>query len=263
MPSQNINGVSLNYLQRGRGPAVILLHGFPLDNRMWQAQAEALSDRYRVIAPDFRGFGKSMSTDPFAIELLADDVHGLIQSVSAAPAVVAGLSMGGYVALAYVRKYAATLRGLVLLDTKAAADTPEAKEGRGKMIELVRAKGAVAVGDAMQPKLVSPDTVKNKPAIVKRLREMTDKCPPLTVEHALEAMRDRPDLTSLLPTIRTPTLLVVGDADSITPPSVAEEMHQAIPGSQIAVIRGSGHMAPMEQPEQVSAAMRRFLAGLQ
>ena len=250
----------MDYLDIGRGSTLVLLHGFPVDRRMWQAQYDALSDQYRVIAPDFKGFGKSKSTEPFTIESMADEVHQLIATTG--PAVVAGLSMGGYVALAYARKYGPSLRGLMLVDTKADSDSEEAKAGRAKMIELVQTKGAVAIGDAMQPKLLGVDTVKNRPAIVKRLREMTDHCSPLTIEHALVALRDRPDQTSFLPTISTPTLIIVGDADSITPPAVAEGMNRLIKGSQLAIIRGTGHMAPMEQPEQVTAVMRRFLQGL-
>jgi 3-oxoadipate enol-lactonase len=161
---------------------------------------------------------------------------------------------------AYVSKYASTLRGLILVDTKADADTAEGRQGRDKMIQLVREKGSQAVGDAMQPKLLSPDTLKHKPAIVRAVRAMTDSNPPITLEHALAAMRDRPDRTAVPPSVRTPTLIIVGDADSITPPSVAEQMQRAIPGAQLAPIRGAGHLSPMEQPEQVNAAMARFLA---
>jgi 3-oxoadipate enol-lactonase len=261
MPTIDINGATIHYRERGAGRAVVLLHGFPLDGRMWDAQLDALSGRHRVIVPDLRGFGQSPPAGPFTIESLADDVHALAQALGATPFVLAGLSMGGYVSLAYVRKYASTLRALILVDTKAEADTPEGREGREKMIQLVREKGSQAVGDAMEPKLLSPDTLKHKPAIVRAMRAMTDANPPITLGHALAAMRDRPDLTSLLPSIRLPTLVIVGDADSITPPSVAEQMQRAIPGAQLAVIRGAGHLSPMEQPEQVNAAMARFLDG--
>lgn len=257
-----VNGTPIHFIEQGRGPAVVLLHGFPLDHRMWMAQIDALADHYRVIAPDFRGFGQSVSTDTFTMESLADDIHALIESLSAGPAVVAGLSMGGYVALAYAKKYSNSLRGLILLDTKAQPDTPETKEGRGKMIELVKVKGAVAIGDAMTPRLVSPDTLKSKPAIVKRLREMTDHCPVKAIENGLAAMRDRPDLSDLLSTISVPTLLIVGDGDVITPPAVMEEMGRVIGSAHLAVIRASGHMPTMEQPEQTNHALRRFLDGV-
>src|SRR3954471_5470103 len=136
---------ALPYTDRGRGAVLVLLHGFPLDRRMWDAQVEKLSDHYRVVAPDLRGFGQSRRSDPFTIESLADDTHLFLEQLAATPCVLAGLSMGGYVALAYAKKYPADLRGLILMDTKAESDTPQAKEGRAKMIELARSSGATAV----------------------------------------------------------------------------------------------------------------------
>jgi pimeloyl-ACP methyl ester carboxylesterase len=264
MPTTAINAATLHYREKGHGaPAVVLLHGFPLDGRMWEAQLDALAARNRVIVPDMRGFGQSQPpAGPFTIESFADDVHVLARQLGAVPFVLAGLSMGGYISLAYARKYRETLRALILVDTKAEGDTAEGKEGRAKMIQLARDKGSVAIGDAMQPKLLSPDTIQHKPAIVKALRAMTDNNPPITLEHALAAMRDRPDRSDLLPTLKLPTLILVGDADSITPPSVAESMHRAIPGSQLTIIRGAGHMSPMEQPEQVNRALLAFLSNL-
>jgi pimeloyl-ACP methyl ester carboxylesterase len=196
------------------------------------------------------------------MESLAEDVHALARELGATPFVLAGLSMGGYVSLAYVERYAATLRGLMLVDTKAEADTAEGREGREKMIQLAREKGGKAVGDAMEAKLLSADTIRHKPAIVRAMRAMTDANLPITLERALAAMRDRPDRTAVLKSIRVPTLVVVGDADGITPPSVAEAMQRAIGGAHLAIIRGAGHLSPMEQPEQVNAAMGRFLAAL-
>jgi pimeloyl-ACP methyl ester carboxylesterase len=265
MPTITINAAAIHYREKGHGaPAVLLLHGFPLDGRMWDAQLDALAARHRVIVPDMRGFGQSQPpAGPFSIESLADDVHALAQKLGAVPFVLAGLSMGGYVSLAYARKYRDTLRALILVDTKAEGDTPEGKGGRAKMIQLARDKGSVATGDAMQPKLLSPDTIQHKRAIVKALRAMMDNNPPITLEHALAAMRDRPDRSDTLSTLnKLPTLILVGDADSITPPSVAESMQRAIPDSQLTIIRGAGHMSPMEQPEQVNRALGAFLQSL-
>lgn len=265
MPTITVNGTSLYYLERGRpdAPAVVLVHGFPLDGRMWRGQVDALAESCRVIVPDLRGFGQSTSTKAFTIESLAEDVHALIESLHAGPAVLGGLSMGGYVSLAFARKYPSTLRGLMLVDTRAEADTPEGREGRGKMIELARAEGSAGVGRKMLEKLVTPDTLEHRPQVVRELRAMMEACPALTIEHALEAMRDRPDQTASLPSIGVPTLIIVGDSDALTPPAAARTMHDAITGSAFAEIRGAGHMSPMEQPEQVNAAMKKFLRGLQ
>ena len=252
----------LPYTDSGRGEALVLLHGFPLDRRMWDAQAAKLSDHYRVIAPDLRGFGQSRRSDPFTIESLADDIHLFLEQLVACPCVLAGLSMGGYVALAYAKKHQSDLRGLILVDTKAAADTAEGKQGRQKMIDLVRLSGAKAVAEQMLPKMLAQGTLQSRPDVVKSMRTMMEACSPETIEHALAAMRDRPDRTVELPSIKMPTLVVVGDADAITPPDVAEAMAKAIPNAKLETIRGAGHMSPMEQPEQVNRAIERFMAAL-
>lgn len=264
MPTCQVNGTELHYLERGKGqPAVVLLHGFPLDARMWEAQIEALSGTYRVIAPDLRGFGQSRSSDAVTMESLADDVHALAATLGICPYVLGGLSMGGYIALRYDRKYPTDLIGLMLIDTRSAADDAEGKRGRDRMIELVRQSGSAAVAEQMLPKMLAADTIDHRPQLVRRMRQMMESCPPLTIEHALAAMRQRDDEVEYLPSIGDPTLIIVGDADVLTPPDVARRMQQQIPRAQLAVIRGGGHMSPIEQPGQVNRAMRSFLDGLQ
>lgn len=261
--TQSVNGITLSYQERGRGARnVALLHGFPLDSRMWEQQLAALGDApggYRVVAPDLRGFGQSRSETPFTIESLADDVHALLSAVGALPTVLVGLSMGGYVALAYAKKYSADLRGLVLVDTKAEGDTTEGKTGRQKMIDLVRKEGSKAVADQMRPKMLAKDAAEQRPQQAQALRRNMESCPPKTIEHALAAMRDRPDRSSELSSIKVPTLVVVGESDAITPPDVAQAMSKKIAGAELVTIRGAGHMSPMEQPEQVNRALRAFL----
>lgn len=264
MPTQQVNGVALSYTEQGTGtPPALLLHGFPLDSRMWEAQLPAIASAgHRVIGPDLRGFGRSRSDAPFTIESLADDIHAFAAALGAIPFVLAGLSMGGYVALAYAKKYAGDLRGLVLLDTKAEADTAEGKQGREKMIELVRKDGSKPIADQMMPKMLAKDAADQRPQTAQTLRRMMEACPPKTIEHALSAMRDRPDRSGELASIRVPTLVIVGESDAITPPAVAEAMVKKIPGAQLVTIRGAGHMSPMEQPEQVNGAIRGFLEEL-
>ena len=264
--TQNVNGINMAYDERGPGggdvPAV-LLHGFPLDATMWEAQAQALGDAgYRVIAPDLPGFGRSRSDAPFTMDSQADAVHALLDSIGALPCVLVALSMGGYIALAYAKKYPADLRGLVLVDTKAEADTAEGKAGRQKMIDLVRKEGSKAVADQMMPKMLAKDAAAQRPQQAQALRRIMEACPPKTIENALAAMRDRPDRTGELATIKVPTLVIVGESDQITPPDVAETMAKKIPGAQLVKIRGAGHMSPMEQPEQVNQAIQVFLDGL-
>lgn len=262
MATRSINGANINYEDSGRGLPLVLLHGFPLDSRMWEGQGADLTSVARVITPDLRGFGKSQPPAPFSMESQSDDMHALLSEIGALPCMLVGLSMGGYVALNYARKYPQDLRALALVDTRSEADTPQGKEARQKMIDLVRASGSKAVADQMEPKMLSKDTLEHRPAQVRALRQMMENCPPLTIEYALAAMRDRPDVTEFLPSIKVPTLIIVGDADAITPPAMAESMHKKIAGSQLVVIQGAGHMSPLEQPEQVSRAMRKLVETL-
>jgi pimeloyl-ACP methyl ester carboxylesterase len=262
MPTRKVKGVTFVYSETGQGTALVLVHGFPLDRRIWEDQLVNLSADCRVVAPDLRGFGDTHSDTPFTIESLADDLHMLLDDVGL-PCVLGGLSMGGYVALAFARKYPTDLLGLVLVDTRAEADTPEGKQGRQKMIDLARTSGSSAVADQMMPKMTAPGLEQRRPEVAGMLRSIMNDCPPKTIEHALAAMRDRPDLTGFLPSIKVPTLVIVGDADAITPVASAEAMQRAIPNATLTVITGAGHMSPMEEPAQVNHAIGGFLKEMQ
>jgi 3-oxoadipate enol-lactonase len=262
MASHTVRGATFHFEDRGAGGPLVLVHGFPVDSRMWDAQVCELSGQCRTVAPDLRGFGQTHATDPFTMESMADDLHALLGQIGALPCVLAGLSMGGYIALAYARKYPTDLRGLMLVDTKSEGDSAQQKEGRQKMIELARSNGAIAVAEQMLPKMLADETPKRRPAVAQALRGLMEACPPKTIEHALLAMRDRPDQTPNLPSIGVPTLIIVGDHDAITPVPVAQAMQGQVPHGQLAVITGAGHMSPMEQPAQVNRAMSRFLQGI-
>jgi pimeloyl-ACP methyl ester carboxylesterase len=262
MPEKSVNGTTLFYEERGAGLPVVLMHGFPLDGRIWSGQLDALSKQYRVIVPDLRGFGKSKSNTPFTIKSLAEDICALLRSIDATPCVLGGLSMGGYVALAFIKEYQSDLRGLMLIDTRAEGDTAEGKAGRQKMIDLARTSGSRAVADQMMPKMLAQSPAKDQPGVAQQLQQIMEACPPLTIEHALAAMRDREDYTAFLPSISVPTLIVVGEDDAITPPKLAEAMNQQIPRSSRVVIPGAGHMSPMEKPADVTRAMQAFLQSL-
>jgi 3-oxoadipate enol-lactonase len=250
---------ALYHVERGSGPAVVLLHGFPLDARIWDDQVTALSGGHRVIALNLPGFGQSPSIGPFTMDSLADVVHEHLKSIGALPCVLGGLSMGGYVAMAYCQKYPMDLKGLMLVDTKAEADTSAGKEGRMKMIELVRKQGSGAVAEEMMPKMLSPKTPRSGLQVAQKLRQIMEACPAQTIEHALLALRDRPDRTEMLASIAVPVLIVVGQADAITPPQVAQAMNEKIPRAELVVIPDAGHMSPMEKPTEMNDATRRFL----
>jgi pimeloyl-ACP methyl ester carboxylesterase len=263
MPSITLDRKIIHYDEAGkrsrdgRAP-IVLLHGFPLDNGVFESQLTALSHTFRVITPDLPGFGQSKSDLPFTIASLADDVHALLRYLGALPCALGGLSMGGYVAQAFAKKYPNDLEALTLIDTKAEADNAEGKEKRNKMIELVRTGGSKAVADAMFPNMITPEHA-SVPEIGGKLRAIMESCPAKTTHHALAAMRDREDYTSMLPSIAVPTLLIVGERDVISPKQTMETMHRAIPRSTLIVIAGAGHLTPMEKPEEVSAAIRGFL----
>jgi pimeloyl-ACP methyl ester carboxylesterase len=259
MPSATINGLAMHWTEQGTGRPLVLMHGFPFDSRMWRAQLDALGDKCRVIAPDFRGFGKSENAGPFSIEQLADDVHALVQYLSLTQVALGGLSMGGYVALAYAKKYPATLSALLLIDTKAEGDGPEARENRDRMIAIAREKGTRPIADAMLGKLIPEESAKARPQLVRELREMMESQTAQTVAHALAAMRDRPDQTAMLASVAVPTLVVVGEKDAVTPVDVAKSMGEKIPRAELRVIPGAGHMSPVEQSEVVNREVKEFL----
>lgn len=259
---QSVNGTKLSYHEAGHGLPVVLVHGFPLDRRVWQAQIHDLSSVSRVITPDLRGFGHSAGGGSFTIQSLADDLYVLLSQIHALPCVLGGLSMGGYVALAYARQYASTLRGLMLIDTRAATDDPDARTGRDAMIELAAAQGSPAIAEKMMPKMLAASAAESHPHVAAELNSIMQACPAQTIQYALAAMRDRTDSRPSLSRIAAPTLILVGDSDAITPPAMAQELQQAIHGSTLTVITGAGHMSPMEQPQQVSRAIKQFLVTL-
>lgn len=262
MPETNINGVSLHYTDQGQGLPLVLIHGFPFDGRMWDAQVAALSNHCRVIVPDLPGFGGSRTDRPYTIQSLADDLHSFLAQINALPCVFGGLSMGGYVSFAYITRYPTDLKGLVLVDTKCEADSSEAKQNRMKTIETARTAGAKTIADQMLPKLLASQTFTRKPDVVQKLRTMIEACSPQAIEYASLAMRDRRDYSSELPSISVPTLILVGDADVLSPPATATAMCAEIPRAEVVLIRGAGHLSPMEQPDQVNAALQEFLTRL-
>jgi pimeloyl-ACP methyl ester carboxylesterase len=238
----------------------VLLHAFPLNARMWEGQL-ALADRgWRVIAPHFRGFDGGVGDPPaHSVDDYAGDLVDLLDALHIHEAVVGGLSMGGYVAFALLRHAARYVQGLILADTKAPADTPEGVEGRKRMIELVGAKGPAAVAEEMIPKLLGETTRRMRPEVVDRVRALATSSSAEAIAGALRALMTRPDATPQLSTIHVPTLVVVGEEDTVTPRAAAEEMHRGIAGSELVVIPAAGHLSNLEQPGAFDAALARFL----
>ncbi|HVF22418.1 MAG TPA: alpha/beta fold hydrolase, partial [Pyrinomonadaceae bacterium] len=215
----NVGDIQLAYTDTGVGLPVVLLHGYPFNRSMWNEQVSALSNSFRVITPDLRGLGESEATSgPVTMDRMAQDVAMLLDHLEIPRAVIGGLSMGGYVALAFYKLFPSRVRALILADTRAQADTPEGIEGRQRMIQLVREKGPAAAADEMLPRLIGDSTRASRPEVEQAIRTLILSNSTETIAGALMALMTRPDATPLLPTIHCPALVLVGDEDVITPP---------------------------------------------
>lgn len=255
-----VNGVELAVEIRGEGPAVLFIHGYPLDRTIWADQLAHLQG-WRRIAPDLRGFGDSDAPDlGYSMATWADDLVALLDQLGEEKVVLCGFSMGGYVAFEFLRRYRDRVSALVLVDTRAGADSDEGRRGRDQQVALAREHGAAAIAEAMVPKLLAEEASPEVRGAVDRIIRAT---PVAGIAGALVAMRDRPDSRPLLATLtELPTLVVVGTDDQLTSPDEAEAMADAIPDAVLVEIPGAGHLSPMEQPEAVTMAMTRFLEGL-
>jgi pimeloyl-ACP methyl ester carboxylesterase len=256
-----VNGVKINYTDEGKGLPVIFVHGFPLSRGTWQKQIEALRTTHRVIAPDLRGLGENDAVTGVAtMTQFADDVHALLQQLKTGPVVLVGHSMGGYIALAFARKYPDMLRGLVLVATKAGADTPEAAAGRRATADKVKAGGSNVIVDAMAPKMLAAGNQDKKMA--DQVRAFMSPSKPESVIAALLGMAERSDSTSMLVEINAPTLVITGADDTVIPPAESEKLAAAIPGAQLKKIPSAGHLVAFEQPAEFNKALQDWLKGL-
>lgn len=257
-----VNDVRLHYDDRGAGEAILLVHGFPLDRAMWDAQVEALAGEYRVITPDLRGFGGSEfgDADPrsMSLDVYAADLAAMLDTMHVDRVTLGGFSLGGYTAFAFLRAYAPRVARLLLVDTKATPDTPEARDNRYALMERVGREGASAAAAAMLPRMFAA-TEGQAPELWAHARAVMGGASTPGLIGALAALATRPDSTPDLAAIDVPTLIIVGEDDVLTPPSEAHAMHGAIRHSEIAQIPHCGHLSPMEQPAAVNAAIRAFL----
>jgi len=240
-------------------PAIIFLHGFPHDHRLWEAQRDALARRYRVITTDLRGFGASSTNGPYSMDRYADDVAAVLSAATVDRATVCGLSMGGYIAFALWRRHAERVAGLVFVDTKATADDDAIRSRRRELIELARTESADAVANTQIIGAVGAQTRRQRPELVEQLHAMMAEAPVDGIVGALTAMLERPDSTATLGTITVPTLVIGGDEDVITPLKTTRALSEALPGSTFRVITGAGHLSNVEQPTQFNDAIVRFL----
>jgi 3-oxoadipate enol-lactonase len=257
-----IDGFEIEYDVRGKGPAVLLLHAFPLGLSMWEPQVESLAATHRVVRFDARGFGGSPLDDvaPLTMERIADDGAYLLDQLWIDEAVVHGCSMGGYAAFAFARRHPKQLAGLVLQDTRAGADSPEGRANRAALAAKVLAEGAAAAVEAFLPKLLGDTSHRERTALVTTLRERILATSPRAIANGLHGLAARPDSRAMLPGISFPTLVLVGAEDVLTPPDEAKAMASAIPGARLEVVPRAGHLANLENPDAVNTALRSFLS---
>ena len=255
-----INGANIHYETRGEGEPILFVHGFPLDGTMWHDVAGRLSNRWCSIIPDLRGHGRSPVTNGISMTLYADDQAALLNHLREwRPAVVVGLSMGGYVAFEFFRRHRRLLRALVLADTRANADNAEAAARREATAQMVLREGCRGIADSMATQLFAPGAA---PQIRSHWHDKIAGASPEGVAAAARALAARADCTPLLAQIDCPTLITVGAEDAITPPALSREMNAAIRNSRLVTIPNAGHMPPVEQPAAFAAELQSFLNSL-
>lgn len=263
MPFAEDRGRRIHYRDTGgAGPPVVLIHGFPLNSTLWRPQEEALGDRYRLILPDLMGFGKSnVPDDPseYSVDGFARNVLTVMDDAGLNRAVVGGLSMGGYVVFALWRLARERLAAMILADTRAEPDDEAAKARRTAQQERLRAEGTSKLIDETPAALMSDVTRERKPDVVAGAQATMDN-PVAGWIGALEAMKRRPDSTADLSSIDVPALILTGELDPLTPPSVARSMHEQIGGSRLVVVPDAGHFSNIESAPHFSGAVAEFLA---
>ena len=258
-----INGISIDYRDQGAGVPVIFIHAFPLNQTMWDNQLTALHNHCRTITLDLRGFGQSDAPQgPYLMDQMAADVRGLMSALGIDRAVLVGLSMGGYVSLAFYRNYPDSVRALVLADTRASADTHEARKRRLTSAERAEREGARVIAEDMIPLLLGHTTLESRPSVVERVRAMIEANSPVGIAGAQRGMAERSDSTYILPGIDFPVLIIVGSEDSLTPVTEAESLRNGIRGARIRIIEGAGHLSNMETPDEFNTALTDFVQSL-
>jgi 3-oxoadipate enol-lactonase len=261
-----VNGGEIFYVDAGISKAapIILIHGFPFNHEMWDPQIEALQKRFRVIAYDLRGHGKSGVGDgQYTLEFFVDDLLGLLDHLKIERAVLCGLSMGGYIALRAVERNPERVRALILADTQAKADYNEAKLKRAAAIKFVKSNGVNAYAESFVKSVFAPQTFVNNNAAVEKIRRIIQANSSRGICGALLALASRTDTTESLVGVKVPTLILVGEHDALTPPSASHEMHNEIPNSEIHVISNVAHLSNLENPDEFNKHLFHFLGRLQ
>ena len=256
--------MELAYREAGTGRPLVLLHAFPLSSTMWLEQRDGLAAECRVITPDQRGFGGSpLGDDPPSLDAAADDVAELLERLDLQQVVLGGLSMGGYVAMALLRRHPERVAALILADTKASADADAGKANRERIAAAVESdESSTVLVDEVLPALLGGTTTSTRPLVSGRVRGLVQAAPAAAVAWAQRAMAGRPDSFDTLRGFDKPALVIVGAEDALSPPPDAEAMVEALPHGRLVVIPEAGHLTAVETPESFNAQVAGFLAEL-
>jgi 3-oxoadipate enol-lactonase len=264
----NINNITLAYEDCGAGPPVVLLHGYPLNHRMWTPQIDALSPHCHVITPDLRGFGESTLAEGDAdrgvsMAQYAADVAALLDAIGVSePVILCGFSMGGYIMWQFIQQFSDRVKAFVPCDTRAIADTVEARAGRLKTAGEVGEKGVEPIIEAMLPKLLGEHTRQSRPELVAETTTIMRSCQPAAIAAALRGMADRPDVTVDLAKFTQPALVIVGAEDAISSPEEMRGIAEKLPNGRFVEVPNSGHLTTLENPAAVNAALLEFVQSL-
>jgi len=260
-----INNLLVSYTDEGQegSSVIIFIHGFPFNKSMWNLQVEPLKDNYRLIMYDIRGHGNSdAGNEVFSIDLFANDLIGLMDALKIDKAILCGLSMGGYIALNAMGKYHERFDALVLSDTQCIADTSEAKEKRMRAIESIKYTGVEKYAEENIKNFFSPESFLTKGKEIADVREMIVKTSEQSLCSTLLALSVRKETCHILPEIKVPVLIMVGNEDKITPPAAARFMHEKIEGSFLKIIDHAGHLSNLENPGEFNVQLKKFVASV-
>jgi len=259
---------SVRYLESGAGRPIVWLHAFPLSAEQWLPELHSALPGWRVIAPDLRGFRgtgpafEHAGLEQSSIATHAADVLEFISHVDAERPVIGGMSMGGYIALAVMRKAAPTVSGLILADTRATADAPDALAARDRMIALAQRDGPFGIAHEMVPKLLGATTLREQPDLAVALSRLITANSTDGIVAGLLAIKQRPDATDVLPNITCPTLVIRGEEDVLIAEQECRDMSRAISGASLVSIPRAGHLPNLEAPRLFQRAVRDFLTSL-
>ena len=258
------NGIAWQESGEAGAPPVIFIHAFPLDRTQWDEQAALVEKNFRVLRYDVRGLGESeVGGGQYTIEQFADDLFALMDERKIGRAAVCGISMGGYIALRAAERSPERFSALILCDTRSEADGNEAKLKRHTAMKAVQ-KNLATYADTFMRATLAEETLSGAPAVTGKVRAIISRQSPAGVCGALLAMAARTDTTEALPNMKMPVLILVGEKDSLTPPSASEAMKKSLPDAELRVIPGASHLSNFDRPqvfnEHLSAFLRRTAA---